>query len=311
MSVSNDEQLIEFNVTNMGGYATAYKVNSIEELRVRIAMQAEILSPCILLFKASDNRMVEDTDEEPLTVLRSVNNLQRVKQEVGNWASEKWIHVSKLHLRYGDQNFIEHAGPLISADERFHNKMHQCVRGMIHPQEATAEDVKAAIALGIDIMSVRGDLERTLLHAAAMYDHVEPLNTLLNARVGDVNIRSAFEYTPFICAANGRHVEALRSLLNAGADPSLVDNNGWAPIHVAAADGHVEVITLLIEAGVDVNVTDEQGRTPLHEASQWGHAEIIRILMEAGANEDAKDENGKTSYGWASNEECKRALQGQ
>merc|ERR1719193_909141 len=201
--------------------------------------------------------MIEDTHEEPLTELRSVNKLEGAKLEVGDWASEKWIHVSKLHLRYGDQNFIEHAGSLISADEQFDEKIHEWVIDMIHPQEATAEDVKAAIALGIDIMSVRGGYGLTLLHAAAMYDHVEPLNTLLNARVGDVNMRDDFGNTPLFLAANGGHVEALRSLLNAGADPSLVDNNGWAPIHVAAADGHVEVITLLIEAGVDVNVTDE------------------------------------------------------
>ena len=103
-------ELIEFKVTNMGGDTTVYKASSIEELRVSAAMQAGVLSPCIMLFRGSDNLIIEDTHEEPLTELRSVNKLEGAKQEVRDWTYQKWIHVSKLHLRYGDQNFIEHAG---------------------------------------------------------------------------------------------------------------------------------------------------------------------------------------------------------
>ena len=289
--------LIEFNVTSVRGDVTVYKANSIEELRVRVAMQTGLLSPCIQLFKRSDNRMIEDTyrvgqefddAQEPLTDLHAVNILEQAKQEVGDWTSEKWIRVSKQHLWYGDQNIVEHAGSLISADERFHGKMREWKEKMIDDiWFYSAEEVKAAIAIGVD-MSGAGKSGQTLLHAAAELGRVAIIHTLLTVGARDLNMRDKFGNTPLYLAAYKEQLEVVKALLNARADSSLVNNNGISPFQAAAYGG----------------------LRPLNMAALNIYAERNRILTGAGANVDGEEENEMAPYDVADNQEYKKALHG-
>lgn len=52
-------------------------------------------------------------------------------------------------------------------------------------------------------------------------------------------------------------------LVQKGADPTFVDAEGLACIHVAAQFGHTAVIAYLVAKGVDINVTDTNGLTAL------------------------------------------------
>jgi len=318
MSFSNMTEVIEFSVRDMGGNSSTYKAGSIEELRMQLAIQAGVLSPCILLFKRSGNSLIEDAHkidevfdkDMPPHEVNSVNNLEGAKKGVSDWSATKWIHAFKLHVRLGDQNAAQHAKSLISVDKEFHEKIRQWVVDMINNMRSyedvdkCAEDIKAAIGLGLDVRASGGH-GLTLLHRAALNGHVELLYTLLGAG-GDVNVRDEDGWTPLWWAANWEHVEAARTLLKAGADPSLADNEGRAPIHWA------DMVILLIDAGMDVNVPDdENGATPLHEAARSGRAGVIRILIRAGANVDARTNDGNTPFHLASDEECRRALQGE
>jgi len=268
-------EVIEFNVTDMGGNATVYKASSIEELRMRIAIQTGVLSPCIQLFKRSDYRVIEDAhkiseifdpDIKHPHELHSVNNQESVKQEVAYWSLNMWIRTSMLHLRYGDQNIVEHAKPLKSADTRLRDKMHEWIVDMSHAAwqyqhlDQLVNKIKALIALGLDI-DVAGDVGWTLLHEAACCGHMGLLHTLLGAGA-HVDVRDETGYTPLHLAAENGHVDAVRALLSTGADPSLATGlDGSTPIHFAAGRGHADVITLLIAAGAGLDVADIDART--------------------------------------------------
>ena len=62
----------------------------------------------------------------------------------------------------------------------------------------------------------------------------------------------------------------------------------WAPLHWAASYGHVDCVKLLIEAGANVSVVSDQGVTPLDLAFQSDQVAIVEILKRAGAK-NAKD----------------------
>merc|ERR1711964_375625 len=133
----------------------------------------------------------------------------------------------------------------------------------------SAEEVKAAIAIGID-MSVAGKSGLTLLHAAAELGRVAIIHTLLTVGARDLNMRDKFGNTPLYLAAHEGQLEVVQALLNARADSSLVNNHGSSPFQAAAYGGS----------------------RPLHMAALDRHAERNRILIGAGANVDGEEENG-------------------
>jgi ankyrin repeat protein len=57
-------------------------------------------------------------------------------------------------------------------------------------------------------------------------------------------------------------------LIAAGANISVCDFMGRAPIHLAARNPNVAVVRLLLDAGVDVNVVDNDGENALFKACE-------------------------------------------
>lgn len=130
-------EVYEFRVTNMAGVnATTYKARTIKELRVRLAIQAGVLFPCILLFKRADNTVVKDAykiedvfREAPKPYeLSFINGKEHVvKRVVTGWSAEKWIDVAESHVYCGDEHVMQHAAPLKLADQKFDEKMDEWV----------------------------------------------------------------------------------------------------------------------------------------------------------------------------------------
>lgn len=270
MSEREANEVIEFRVTNIAGNVRGYKARSLEDLRMQLAIEAGVLSPCMVLFKQSDHTVVpeqaEDVGElfgidarEPHE-LYSVNNEEAVKQEVRDrWSAKKWIDTVECHVRHGDENVVERARELALMDTRFRDKMHTWVRTVIDEAwsfaalEEHAEDIKVACALGVNVVETPACMDfagRTLLHRAAKHGHMGLLHTLLhdvevagevNATV-DVNVREVDGQTPLYWAAQEGHVDAVRALLDAHADPSLEDtSDGMPPLHIAVTFGRAQV----------------------------------------------------------------------
>nr|WP_255347130.1 ankyrin repeat domain-containing protein [Wolbachia endosymbiont of Cimex lectularius] len=99
---------------------------------------------------------------------------------------------------------------------------------------------------------------RTLLHLAAMYDHLE----------------------------------TIKFLVGKGANIYAKSNFNYKPIHHAITNGYENIVEFFIDIGIDVNDADRDGWTLLHYAADCGQLEIVRLLTDKGANIYAKDNSG-------------------
>ncbi|XP_076448476.1 ankyrin repeat domain-containing protein 16-like isoform X2 [Babylonia areolata] len=85
-------------------------------------------------------------------------------------------------------------------------------------------------------------------------------------------------------------------LLKHGADPALLNKDGWNSFHIAAREGHVEILQTLLSPNPAIwNSVSHNGRTPLHTAALHGHLEAVRFLLNrCGYHSDACDSCGVT-----------------
>ncbi|CAH3195151.1 unnamed protein product, partial [Porites evermanni] len=70
---------------------------------------------------------------------------------------------------------------------------------------------------------------------------------------------------------------------------TLIDAQGWTPLHLAALNNHPYVLKYLLEQGALVDPRDKLRRTPLFLASENGGTEAAKVLIDNGANVTAKD----------------------
>uniref|UniRef100_A0A663F4D4 Palmitoyltransferase n=1 Tax=Aquila chrysaetos chrysaetos TaxID=223781 RepID=A0A663F4D4_AQUCH len=125
------------------------------------------------------------------------------------------------------------------------------------------------------------------------------------------------------------HLPMVMLLLKCGADPSLIDGEGFSSIHLAVLFQHMPIIAYLISKGQNVDTTDFNGQTPLmlsaqkavgpeptrfllkfnpslsavdnvqkntalHWAITSGNTSAVDLLLEAGASLDIKNAKGET-----------------
>jgi TonB family protein len=74
------------------------------------------------------------------------------------------------------------------------------------------------------------------------------------------------------------------ALLRYGADPNVIGEQGYTPLHQAALNGNTAVVRLLLEHGAKVTARSKKGTLPLHDAAVGGNAQTVRALLEAGAD---------------------------
>ena len=193
-----------------------------------------------------------------------------------------------------------------------------------HPQNLTLDLYKAAVAAGADV-KVKDKKDYTLLHATARSTDpsaIEVARELLKAGL-DVNGKDQEGKTPIFYALSKPMLDLL---IQSGADPKILDKDGWTPIHHAARgfnEATAEIIRTLVKAGVDVNARNKSGRTPLYQFAESAftdsishsldgsqlpdyskyRAPVLEALLEVGAKLDPKNaedakaiENFKKSF---------------
>ena len=117
--------------------------------------------------------------------------------------------------------------------------------------------VKLLIDYNADV-GIHDDLERGLLHSAAINGQEAIVNLLLTTK------------------------------LNVNAQ----DKNGKSPLHDACRDGNYNVVRLLLDGGADPSIKDLYKRTPRTIAWQYGHLKIMKLLQ---TNENIAEDNKATS----------------
>jgi len=74
-------------------------------------------------------------------------------------------------------------------------------------------------------------------------------------------------------------------LLSFGAETSLIDADGFSPIHLATIFGHTSIVAYLVARGENVNQPDQSGVTPLmHAAFHVRERDPAQLLVRFGAS---------------------------
>lgn len=152
--------------------------------------------------------------------------------------------------------------------------------------------VRALQRAGVPIED-RDEFGRTPLHDATLEGEASLPRVLgLLACGADANARCA-DGTPIFLDAvgSGRHPALLRALVGAGADPHVVDRQGFNAFHAAldvnfeasAEDSVRETFGYLKHLGVDIEHRTANGETPLARAILIGSGAEVRALCELGA----------------------------
>ncbi|NCG19627.1 MAG: hypothetical protein GWP91_11525 [Rhodobacterales bacterium] len=135
---------------------------------------------------------------------------------------------------------------------------------------------------------LKSELGWTALHLAAFRGHAECIPLLLQAGLpADLRARSPGTYegcTPLQLAVVCGSEAATRVLLKAGADPGLIDEAGWTPLHHAAHEGKRVIAKALIIAGAPVNALCGD-TTPYGLAKRKGHAQVAALLRQVGGSD--------------------------
>ncbi|RMX21548.1 ankyrin repeat domain-containing protein [Legionella jordanis] len=125
-----------------------------------------------------------------------------------------------------------------------------------------------------------------IAHALAEVKNKHLINTEVAQRKDQVNLA-------YLLARRG-DCEGLRRVADLGADLSLDDEEGRAPIHVAAAEGQKAIILELVTRGVDINQTSNCGATAVLLAAQSGFHDLVEELAVLGADLNKPLNNGNS-----------------
>ena len=156
-----------------------------------------------------------------------------------------------------------------------------------------AEILKILIEAGTD-PNIHGE-HVPALHVAASNDNVEAAKILIS-HGAKIDTRDTINNdTALIYGIRDGKFGVAEYLLDAGADHSLTDKRGFAPLHVAVARNDVRVAQCLLDHGAAINVrTQSEGKTPLMIAAAAGFAEMVEMLLSRGADPSIVDSAGKS-----------------
>ncbi len=118
----------------------------------------------------------------------------------------------------------------------------------------------------------------------------------LIAAKADVNLQADDDWTPLIQTMYADPEVAVplgQVLLQAGADASIVNNEGNTALTLAAERGLVALIPALVKGGANVNERGHDG-TALAVAAEKGKTDVVKALLDANADPNLGDRNNQT-----------------
>lgn len=169
----------------------------------------------------------------------------------------------------------------------------------------------------------------SLLHWAAINNRLELVKFYISKGAVIDQLGGDLNSTPLHWAIRQGHLPMVILLLQHGADPTLIDGEGFSSIHLAVLFQHMPIIAYLISKGQSVNMTDVNGQTPLmlsaykvigpeptgfllkfnpslsavdkthqntplHWAVAAGNVSAVDKLLEAGSSLDLRNAKGET-----------------
>lgn len=142
--------------------------------------------------------------------------------------------------------------------------------------------VEALAVAGADMNALEDQVYDILTIAAVAND---PEMVSLALRLGNRPdlVTSVYDGSALIAAAHLGHDEVVRRLIAGGAPLDHLNNLGWTALieAVILGDGgpdHIATVRALVEAGADRTISDRDGVAPLQHAEARGYQEIAAIL---------------------------------
>uniref|UniRef100_A0A7N4NMC3 Palmitoyltransferase n=1 Tax=Sarcophilus harrisii TaxID=9305 RepID=A0A7N4NMC3_SARHA len=124
------------------------------------------------------------------------------------------------------------------------------------------ERCKELIEAGYDVR--QPDKENvSLLHWAAINNRLDLVKFYISKGAVVDQLGGDLNSTPLHWAIRQGHLPMVILLLQCGADPTLIDGEGFSGIHLAVLFQHMSVIAYLISKGQSIDTTDLNGQTPL------------------------------------------------
>ncbi|TVY21507.1 Ankyrin-1 [Lachnellula arida] len=124
------------------------------------------------------------------------------------------------------------------------------------------------------------------------YKSSKAMTLLLEAKVEDIEARSAWLNSGLRYACRTGDREAIIQILAGGADINSAEltgsPKGATPLLLTILNGHVQAAQLLVRRGARVDLGDEMGRLPLPTAAEKGYDSVVRGLIRAGGDPNIK-----------------------
>ncbi|KAM9554297.1 palmitoyltransferase ZDHHC13 [Guaruba guarouba] len=203
-------------------------------------------------------------------------------------------HMHNCHSAHGDKDLPVPPGlyPIVE-DPSICDIVKATQYGMI-------ERCKELVEEGYDVR--QPDKENvTLLHWAAINNRQELVKYYISKGAIVDQLGGDLNSTPLHWAVRQGHLPMVMLLLKCGADPSLIDGEGFSSIHLAVLFQHMPIVAYLISKGQNVDTTDFNGQTPLMLAAQKAIGpEPTRLLLKFNPSLNAVDNVQKnTALHWA------------
>ncbi|NXW56522.1 ZDH13 Palmitoyltransferase, partial [Eurystomus gularis] len=167
-------------------------------------------------------------------------------------------------------------------------------------QYGIVERCKELVEAGYDVR--QPDKENvTLLHWVAINNRQELVKYYISKGAVVDQLGGDLNSTPLHWAIRQGHLSMVVLLLKCGADPSLIDGEGFSSLHLAVLFQHMPIIAYLISKGQNIDTTDLNGQTPLMLAAQKAMGpEPTRFLLKFNPSLNAVDNMQKnTALHWA------------
>lgn len=203
-------------------------------------------------------------------------------------------HMHNCHSAHGDKDLPVLPGPYpIVEDPSTCDIVKATQYGMI-------ERCKELVEAGYDVR--QPDKENvTLLHWAAINNRQELVKYYISKGAIVDQLGGDLNSTPLHWAIRQGHLSMVMLLLKCGADPSLIDGEGFSSIHLAVLFQHMPIVAYLISKSQSIDTTDFNGQTPLMLSAQKAIGpEPTRFLLKFNPSLDAVDNVQKnTALHWA------------
>lgn len=143
-------------------------------------------------------------------------------------------------------------------------------------RDADVERCLADEPASLDAPAVDGNRP---LGLAAFFGHASTVRLLL-ARGADIHAaaQNAMRVQPLHAAAASRRLDVVRAVLSGHPDVNARQQVGYTPLMGAAAAGNQEMVDLLLHAGADPTLVAEDGKSAADVATEHGHPEVAHCL---------------------------------